>query len=237
MTTFQKTLVSLAAVFAFGVYAFLLHEQDTQVLAVNTPVQVADAAAQPSADGSAPSSSAAFQAYVDRINAAAKDQATQTQEQNVVQIQQQAQQAAQAAAQQQATAQAQAAAQAQAKQQAAQLAAQQQAAAQAQAAAQVAAQSSGQYKNGTYTGPSVNVFYGYVQVQAIIQNGQLADVIFLQYPSDRSTSRYINGQAMPLLKQEAIQAQSAQVDGVSGASATSGGFVQSLGDALAQAHV
>ncbi len=94
----------------------------------------------------------------------------------------------------------------------------------------------GQYFDGTYTGASVDVYYGYVQVKAIIQNGRIADVVFLQYPSDRSTSRYINSQAMPLLKQEAIQAQSANVSGVSGASATSEGFVQSLADALSQAR-
>ncbi len=97
-------------------------------------------------------------------------------------------------------------------------------------------QPQGQYKDGTYTGPSVFVYYGNVQVQAIIQGGKIADVKFLQYPSDRSTSQYINSQAMPMLTQEAIAAQSANVSGVSGASETSSGFVQSLGPALAQAH-
>lgn len=93
----------------------------------------------------------------------------------------------------------------------------------------------GQYANGSYTGSPADAYYGTVQVKAVIQNGQLADVQFLQYPSDRSTSRYINSQAMPLLTQEAIQAQSAQVDGVSGATETSMAFVQSLASALAQA--
>ena len=46
----------------------------------------------------------------------------------------------------------------------------------------------------------------------------------------------INQQAMPVLKQEAIQAQSAQVDGVSGATDTSDAFVQSLTSALTQAQ-
>jgi uncharacterized protein with FMN-binding domain len=98
-------------------------------------------------------------------------------------------------------------------------------------------QPTGQYKNGTFTGSSVNVFYGNVQVQAVVQNGALANVTFLQYPNDRSTSRMINSQAMPQLVQEAIQAQSANVNGVSGATETSRGFIQSLGDALTQAHV
>ena len=96
-------------------------------------------------------------------------------------------------------------------------------------------QSSGQYVNGTYVGNTADAYYGTVQVQAIISGGKLTDVTFLQYPSDRSTSRSISDRAMPILKSEAIQAQSAQVDGVSGASDTSAAFQQSLGSALAQA--
>lgn len=94
----------------------------------------------------------------------------------------------------------------------------------------------GQYRNGTYTGSVADAFYGNVQVQAVISGGRITDVIFLQYPNDRSTSIAINTQAMPYLKQEAIQAQSAQVDIVSGASDTSQAFQQSLTSALAQAH-
>lgn len=93
----------------------------------------------------------------------------------------------------------------------------------------------GQYTDGSYTGSAANAYYGTIQVQAIVTNGQLADVQFLQYPSDRSTSRYINSQAMPMLTQEAIQAQNANVNGVSGATDTSQAFVQSLSSALAQA--
>lgn len=93
----------------------------------------------------------------------------------------------------------------------------------------------GQYKDGSYTGDSVDVFYGNVQVQAIVQGGKITDVKFLQYPSDRQTSVEINSQAMPILTSQAIQAQSANVDGVSGASATSQGFVTSLSSALAKA--
>lgn len=93
----------------------------------------------------------------------------------------------------------------------------------------------GQYVDGTYTGTAADAYYGYVQVQATITGGRLTDVAFLQYPNTHNTSVYINSQAMPYLKQEAIQAQSANVSGVSGASATSAGFVQSLASALAQA--
>lgn len=93
----------------------------------------------------------------------------------------------------------------------------------------------GQYKDGSYVGNVTDAYYGNVQVQAVVQSGRLADVVFLQYPSDRSTSVRINTRAMPTLKSEAIQAQSAQVDAVSGATATSEAFVSSLSSALAQA--
>ena len=93
----------------------------------------------------------------------------------------------------------------------------------------------GQYKDGTYKGSVADAYYGLVQVEAVISGGKLTNVTFLQYPSDRSTSRYINGQAMPYLTQEALQAQSARVDIISGATDTSLAFEQSLGDALAGA--
>lgn len=93
----------------------------------------------------------------------------------------------------------------------------------------------GAYKNGTYTGKVADAYYGNIQAQAVISGGRLTDVIFLQYPNDNRTSQYINSQADPMLKQEAIQAQSAKVDIISGASASSDAFQVSLADALAQA--
>lgn len=93
----------------------------------------------------------------------------------------------------------------------------------------------GQYADGTYTGSGADALYGTIQVKAVVNGGKLTDVIFLQYPNDRRTSIQINQQAMPILREEAIAAQSAQVSGVSGASDTSDAFVQSLGSALAQA--
>lgn len=95
--------------------------------------------------------------------------------------------------------------------------------------------SSGRYKDGTYTGPATDAYFGTVQVQATISDGDLSNVAFLQYPSDRRTSQQINSQAMPALKSEAISAQSAKVDIVSGATQTSQAFIQSLRGALAQA--
>lgn len=98
-------------------------------------------------------------------------------------------------------------------------------------------QSTGTYKDGTYTGDAADAYYGNIQVQVMVSGGKITDVTFLQYPNDRGESVRINSQAMPMLKQEAIQAQSAQVDGVSGATDTSQAFVQSLTSALNQAKV
>ena len=93
----------------------------------------------------------------------------------------------------------------------------------------------GMYKDGTYTGSSANAYYGNVQVRAVVQDGKLANVTFLDYPQTHQTSVYINSQAMPYLTREAIQAQSANVNVVSGATLTSQAFMQSLASALAQA--
>lgn len=93
----------------------------------------------------------------------------------------------------------------------------------------------GTYKNGTYTGSVADAFYGSVQVQATISGGQLTNVTFLQFPSDRRNSQMINNQAMPMLSSEAIQAQSANVNVVSGATDTSMAFMQSLSSALQSA--
>lgn len=92
------------------------------------------------------------------------------------------------------------------------------------------------YKDGTYIGSVEDAYYGNLQVQAIISGGRIADVQALQYPNDNRTSAFINTQALPLLKSEAIQSQSAQVDVVSGASDSSQAFQRSLANALQQAH-
>lgn len=94
---------------------------------------------------------------------------------------------------------------------------------------------SGAYKDGTYTGTVADAFYGNLQVVAVVQNGQLADVQFPQYPSDNGRSKQISNTALPILKQEAISAQSANVNVVSGATQVSQAFRQSLASALAQA--
>lgn len=96
-------------------------------------------------------------------------------------------------------------------------------------------QQAGLYKDGTYTGNVEDAYYGNLQVQAVIKNGALANVNFLQYPNSHGHSVEISNSAMPILKSEAIKSQSANVNIISGATQTSQAFQQSLASALALA--
>lgn len=91
--------------------------------------------------------------------------------------------------------------------------------------------------DGTFTGQPVDVRYGYVQVRVIVSGGRIADIQPLQLPSDRARSAYISQYSAPVLRSEAIQAQSARIDVVSGATYTSAGYAQSLESALQQDHL
>lgn len=93
------------------------------------------------------------------------------------------------------------------------------------------------YRDGAYTGSVADAQWGSIQVKVIIQRGAITDVQFLQYPNERERSVLINNYADPQLTSEAIQAQSASVDIVTGATDTSEAFVQSLSAALEQARV
>jgi uncharacterized protein with FMN-binding domain len=90
-------------------------------------------------------------------------------------------------------------------------------------------------KDGNYTGNVADAYYGNVQVSATISSGKITDIKFLQYPDTHQTSVVINQQAMPYLIQEALQAQSSNVQIISGATFTSQAFQQSLKAALSQA--
>ncbi len=91
------------------------------------------------------------------------------------------------------------------------------------------------FKDGTFIGKVTNAYYGDFQVAAVISNGLIADIQFLKYPNDRTRSTATNKLAMPKLKAEAIQSQSARVDIVTGATDSSIAFMQSLYSALSQA--
>jgi uncharacterized protein with FMN-binding domain len=90
------------------------------------------------------------------------------------------------------------------------------------------------YADGTYTGSQVNALYGVVQVKLVVQGGQISDVQVLSHPTGNHSDQ-INARAVPLLTQEAISKQSANVQVVSGATLTSNAFMQSLQSALNQA--
>lgn len=93
----------------------------------------------------------------------------------------------------------------------------------------------GQYKDGTYLSDVADAFYGNIQVNVTISSGKITDVQFVQSPNDRGTSIAINAQADPILAQEAIAAQSSQVDIVSGATDSSQAFIQAMQSVLAKA--
>ena len=87
--------------------------------------------------------------------------------------------------------------------------------------------------NGTFTGSAVDVGYGTVQVRITVVNGKITDAQAIQAPSGRN-DRYTN-MAVPILRQRTLAAQSANINGASGASYTSFGWYTSLVVALKQA--
>ena len=87
--------------------------------------------------------------------------------------------------------------------------------------------------NGTFTGSAVDVGYGTVQVKITVVNGKITDAQAVQAPSGRN-DRYTN-MSVPVLRQRTLTEQSANINGVSGASYTSFGWYTSLVVALKQA--
>ncbi|MEX5709872.1 MULTISPECIES: FMN-binding protein [unclassified Parafrankia] len=89
----------------------------------------------------------------------------------------------------------------------------------------------------TVTGDAVHTRYGLVQVQVVLTGSRITDVVAVQLPDRERRDREINDQAVPLLRQEVLDVQSAQIDVVSGASYTSQGYAQSVQSALDAAGV
>jgi uncharacterized protein with FMN-binding domain len=87
----------------------------------------------------------------------------------------------------------------------------------------------------TYLGSAEQTRYGVVQVKITVASGHITNVSFAQLTAFDGKSARINNQAAPTLLQETIDAQSAHIDGVSGASYTSQGYEQSLQSALDKA--
>lgn len=84
------------------------------------------------------------------------------------------------------------------------------------------------------TGDAVDTRYGPIQVQVTMSGKKITDIEVLEYPTDSPRDQEINSYALPELNSEAMSAQSAQIDVVSGATYTSDGYMQSLQSALDQ---
>ncbi|MDX3228899.1 FMN-binding protein [Streptomyces sp. ME19-01-6] len=90
---------------------------------------------------------------------------------------------------------------------------------------------------GTYTGDTIDTRYGPVQLAVTLSKGKITAVKALRTPSGDGRSQQIASYSVPQLTDETLQAQSAQIDTVSGATYTSDGYVQSLQSALDKAGV
>ena len=90
-------------------------------------------------------------------------------------------------------------------------------------------------KSVTYKGPAVDMRWGTVQVSIVVKNRAIANVkSSVSIHTDRS--QFINNQALPMLKQEVLQAQNANINVVSGATDTSGAYISSLQSAVNKAR-
>ena len=89
--------------------------------------------------------------------------------------------------------------------------------------------------SSTVTGDVAQTRWGPVQVELTVKAGSVTEVRVLQYPTGNSTDEQINSYALPVLIQETLDSQSANIDMVSGATVTSVGYQQSLQSALDQA--
>ncbi|MEU7870634.1 FMN-binding protein [Dactylosporangium sp. NPDC049140] len=90
-------------------------------------------------------------------------------------------------------------------------------------------------KDGTFNGNPIYVEYGNVELSIVVAGGKITDVKVLDSPSDHSRSVQINNSALPKLRAEALAAQSANIDTVSGATYTSSGYKLSLQSAIDRA--
>lgn len=91
--------------------------------------------------------------------------------------------------------------------------------------------------NAVVNGTAVPTRWGTVQVQVTVSGGKVMDVTALSLPSGNNRDYTINSRAVPILRQEALVAQSARIDTVSGATVTSRGYISSLQAALDAVHL
>jgi uncharacterized protein with FMN-binding domain len=91
------------------------------------------------------------------------------------------------------------------------------------------------HEGNTFTGPSIDVSYGRVRVEITVLDGKITDARAVESPVGRS-SRY-SQYAIPVLRQQTLAAQSADIQGASGASFTSYGWKTSLQAAMKSAKL
>lgn len=91
--------------------------------------------------------------------------------------------------------------------------------------------------SGTYAGDAVQTRWGPVQVQITVKDGKITASDAVEYPNQNPRDQEINAYAIPQLNAEVTDAQSAQIDAVSGATVTSDGYITSLQLAIDQAHL
>lgn len=87
----------------------------------------------------------------------------------------------------------------------------------------------------TVTGSSIRTRYGDVQVRVTFAGTQITDVVPLRLPDSNDVDQEIDQQAVPILIQETLAAQNANIQAISGATYTSDGYVRSLQSALDKA--
>lgn len=86
--------------------------------------------------------------------------------------------------------------------------------------------------SGTFQGTTAETQFGPVQVEIVVSGGKITDVKALQLTDQGGRSVEISNYAAPILRSEALSAQSSNIQSVSGATYTSDGYITSLQAAI-----
>jgi uncharacterized protein with FMN-binding domain len=88
----------------------------------------------------------------------------------------------------------------------------------------------------TFKGPTEDTRHGPIQVSIGVASKKIVKVSASIAPPDDGRSPFLQQRAMPILKQETLKAQSADIDTMSGATESSEAYIQSLGAAISTAR-
>jgi uncharacterized protein with FMN-binding domain len=91
-------------------------------------------------------------------------------------------------------------------------------------------------KSKTFKGPTEYGRHGPVQVSIVVKSKKIVKVTAAISPAGDGRSPFLQGRAIPILRQETLAAQSAKINVVSGATETSDGYIQSLQSAIHKAR-